>query len=400
MRVRLAAMMFVQYWIPGATIPILSHYLKNALGFEPIQIGYILAMPAVAALAAPLVALRIADRHISSERLLGLCHFCAGCAMLVLTQQTGFARFLGVYLVYGFCFAPTFALTNTVAFHHVRDAKRDFGSTRVWGTLGWIAVAWAFGAVWLRTPGGELASGRLGHALWLSGLCSLAFSAYCFTLGKGHDAGGASKPAPWSALAVFRQPSVLVLAALTFTVGVIDRFYYFGAGVYIRQMGFSDAAVMPMMSTGQMAEVAAMFALGGLLARFRFKTVMLAGLGCEVLRYGGLAVFTSGPGLYFALALHGPCYTFYFATVFIALNQLCAPSERAGAQQLMSLLITGGGVLGSSVLAGSLAQALQGPDGQIDFVPFWLTPAALSCAAAVALVLFLREPEGAPIKES
>ena len=39
------------------------------------------------------------------------------------------------------------ALTNAIAFHHMRDSK-NFGMIRVWGTIGWIAVGIGIGQ-WL-----------------------------------------------------------------------------------------------------------------------------------------------------------------------------------------------------------------------------------------------------------
>jgi len=45
-------------------------------------------------------------------------------------------------LVYCLIFAPTLALTNSIAFANLKDSEKDFGKIRVWGTIGWIAAGW------------------------------------------------------------------------------------------------------------------------------------------------------------------------------------------------------------------------------------------------------------------
>lgn len=149
-------MMFLQYAAPGLVLPIISHYLKNFLGFEPYQTGLIMAMPAAAAIIAPLVTVYVADRCLSSERLLGLCHAAAGLMLLVVSAQTEFLPFLFAYTAYGLVFAPTFALSNAVVFHHVENPGRDFGPIRMWGPLSWVVAAWSFSYLWLgRQPSPE-----------------------------------------------------------------------------------------------------------------------------------------------------------------------------------------------------------------------------------------------------
>ncbi len=376
-RWRLNSMMFLEHLIPSATVPILSLYLKDTLGFEAFQIGKVLAMPAVAAIIAPLFIMRLANHRISDERLLSLCNALGGLAMLMLAQQTKYGPFIIWYLIYSLCFAPTFGLTNAIVFHHLKENGRDFGIIRLWGTASCIVVAVIFGFGWLRTPSGELNSGRLQDTLWLSAIVSFVFAAGALALPQSRrQESGALKASPWDALKLYFNGSVARLGILTFLAAVVDRFFYFGAAPFLHARGYADAYIMPAMSLGQVTEVGVMICLGRILARWGFKRVLIAGLLAEVFRYGALAIGKPDTLVLMALASHGLCYALYFAAAFICLDTYCRPGERSGAQQIFAMIFSGGGVLGGSLLAGKLAQWFTYADGAIDYRIFWAVPAA------------------------
>lgn len=392
MKQRLAVMMFLQYFVPGATVPILSYYLLGTLQFAPSQVGVILAMPAVAALVAPIVGSRIADRLISAERMLGVCHIGGSCVMYLLVLQDHFWPFLLLYLLYGLLFAPTFALTNAVALHHVKDAARDFGGVRVWGTIGWLAVAWTFGYFWL--GGGDQSASRLSDALRLSAIASFVLGSYAFTIPRGHAPGaGEPKPSAWQALRLFKNRSLLFFAILTFLAAMVDRSYYFGVGPFLSSLGFPDHTIMPSMSLGQVTEVFIMAMLGRVfLPKIGVKRLLVAGMCVEVFRYTVFAVGGPLPLVVVALCTHGICYTFYFATAFIYFDRFCTRDLRAGAQQLFSVFITGGGVLGGNLLSGQLAEWLSDAQtGEINYTVFWAVLAGGGAVAALLLLMFFRE---------
>jgi len=389
-------MMFLQYAAPGFTLPILSHYLKNHLGFEPVQVGWIMAMPAIAAMVAPFFMAYVADRAISAERLLAVCHALAGILMLILYRQDGFWPFLLLYFAYGLLFVPTFALTNAVAFHHVRDAKREFGAIRMWGPASWVVVAFGFSILWLRGEPADAAGSRLPHALVLCAVSSWALALYALTLPRGHtgekEKGG---PAFWKTVRLFADPSLLLLCALTFLNAVVHQFYYFGMSPFLSQIGFADRHIMPAMSMGQLGEVFALLLLGRCIARLGVKRALIIGVLAQVAR---CVVFASGKP---ALALlmvpsHGVCYAFFFTVAYIYVDSHSPPAHRAGAQQLFNILIAGFGNLAGNLVAGKTAQMFTVAGTRaIDFRVFWLVSAGIAVVIASALALFFRPSEKA-----
>jgi len=389
-RKRLSLMMFLQYAAPGVFIPILSHYLKNYLLFTPFQVGVILAMPAVAAIIAPFPAVWAADRLIAAERLLGVCHFCAGIVMLWLSQQKHFLPFLSIYFIYGLLFAPTFALTNAVSFHHIEDAKRDFGAIRMWGPISWVVVGWGFSMLWLRNESLGAPGSRLPHALIFSGIASMMLGAYAFALPKGKKTND-KPPSPLSALSIFTQRNMLILCGVTLLNAAVHQFYYYGMSPYLNQIGLSNQYILPAMSLGQLGEIFMLFSLGFFLRRLGIKTTLVIGVLSQAIRCAVFA-FAGLPWVLAVIPSHGICYAFFFTTAFIYVDLHSTAETRAGAQQLFNLLISGFGTLLGNLIAGKMATLFfDNVSRQIDFTKFWSMSILGAVTLSLVLILFFHE---------
>ena len=394
-RIRLSIMMFLQFFVFGTTIPIMSLYLRDSLNFTGAQTGIVLAMSAVAAFVSPLVGAFIADRVITAESLLAASHFTGAVLMAVLSLQTRFEYVLVVYLAYALMLGHTSALVNAVAFHHTPKANRNFGGIRMWGTVGWIAVAWLFSYLWLRgAPGGHVSS-RLGDALKLSAGASLVFSLYALTLPKSH-----AKPRtlrtiiPIESFGVIKHPRIILLLILSFMMSFVHRYYYFGMAPFLRQIGFKDTNIMPLMSLGHVTEVFAMALLGLLLMRFGFKRVLIIGVLTELWRFTAFAIGDSVPLLISGNLCHGLSFTFYTTAAIIYLDSFCEKENRTGVHQLFAMINFGFANFFGNLIAGRTADLFTSQDGAINFRAFWTVPAVITALCLVAVVMFF-DPSGA-----
>ena len=97
---RLSVMMFLQYAIWGAWLPLLWPFLHDHREFSSSQIGNMFAIGAVGALVAPFIAGQIADRYFSTERFLGISHILGGLMVWQLASLEGYGAFLGFSLAY------------------------------------------------------------------------------------------------------------------------------------------------------------------------------------------------------------------------------------------------------------------------------------------------------------
>jgi len=427
-KTRLSLLMFIQFFIWGATGPILSLYLRDCLGFSGAQVGLILGLSALGSIFSPAFMSFVADRLISSERLLCLLNAVGGVCMFVFSRQTGWYGALTVYVVYQIAVSPMSPLINAITFHHSPVERHKFGNIRVWGTIGWIAVAWFFSFGVLHGGAAQGGASKLPLLLDISAITSFIMAAYCLTIPKRAkitppsvsipeqisesttasiserivstveettisesivqttpSAEPVSTPNNRSALKVILRPQVLALSVATAAITFVDKFYNVGTSPFLRSVGLSERAVMPAMSLGQVPEIAAMGVLGYLLARWGTKKVLLLGVAMEIFRFAACAVGVSMPLIYAGLCVHGLAYTFTMVVAVICLDGFCEAGERSGVHQLFNVATAGiGGFLGSYV-AGWTADLFTDAAGVVNYRRYWAVPLTISIIIFVTM---------------
>jgi nucleoside transporter len=391
--------MFLEYVVWGSWLPLLALYLSDVLRFTGWQIAWIFGTQAIAAVFGLFVGGQVADRFMSTEKVLALSHLVAGVAMVSLAFTTQFWPFFLVMLVYQLVFMPTLSLTNAIVFHHVQDAQKDFGKIRLWGTIGWIAASWPFYFLLEGKTGADLYA-MLPSIFWVSGLASLALAVFSLSLPStppARAAGAAS--APLEAIRLLAIPAFLVLFIVTFLDAVVHQAYFQWTSPFLAHAGLPANWIMPAMSIGQIAEIGTMAVLGAVLARLGWRTTFAFGIAAHSLRF---LVYALGDPLWLIVAVnvvHGMAYAFFFAAVYIFIDEKFPKDVRASAQGLFNLLILGIGPFLGGLLWGWLGDTFRTPDGQVDFSRLFLGPAAVG-VVAVVLLLVAFHPEAVRRKQA
>jgi len=381
-KLRLQVMMFLQYFIWGSWAVTLGTYLGQTLEFEGAQIGLIYGTTAVAAIISPFFVGMVADRFFPTERIIALLHL-VGAALLwyVSTLTTFDAMYLGM-LAYSLCYMPTLALTNSISMSNLKDPTGEFGSVRVLGTIGWIAVGLLLG---------KLAVDATAQPIRIAAMASVVLGLYAFLLPHTPPP---ARGQPFSvrdalgldALALLRSPSFVVFIIGSFLLCIPLQFYYAFANLFLNEIGVANAAGK--MTMGQMSEVFFMLFIGVLLRKFGIKVILLVAMLAWAARYFAFGAGNATDGIwmiYIGLLLHGICYDFFFVSGQIYVDQQAGPRIRAAAQGFIALVTLGVGNFVGSWLSGRIVDAHVLPEGGHDWAAIWRIPAL---GALVIFVLF------------
>jgi len=423
-------MMVLEFFIWGAWLPLIFGYLPS-LGFSPGETSWILNAFPIAAIVGMFFSNQFADRNFSAERFLAFSHLVGGISILGLAfikAPAPFWPFFLLMLIHCLVYVPTISITNSIAFANMKDAKKEFGIVRAGGTIGWILAAWPFTFIlvdwdkvkaanpqgitaWLGTV---LASGLTGQALqnatkWtfiVAGIASLVLAAFSLTLPhtppKRVEEGAAESKLAWmEAMKLLGIPFILVLWLVTFVDASVHQLYFNWAGQFLGTpvasggVGIPGNWIMPVMSVGQIAEILTMLILGATLKTLGWRQTMILGTLGHAIRFATYAFFPQSQALIIVVQIvHGICYAFFFATVYIFVDEFFPSDARASAQGLFNLMILGLGPLVANFVGPTLIRkTFLRADQSVDFKTLFLVPCGAAIVAAITLALFFRPPE-------
>jgi MFS family permease len=371
-RWRLSAMMALIYAVQGSWWPLLAVHLRD-LGIAGRGRGWIFATLAIASLATPLGAGQLADRLMPTQRLLALL-YTLGTGLLVVaacTSPVHAAPLFLLFLVYWLLTAPTYALSNSLAFRNLPKPLDQFGSVRLWGTVGWMVVGWVVTGALALAHGAR--AGQGAHAAFMvAAAVSALVAVYCMTL--PHTPPLASQPResalPWQALGLVVGRGRVAMYLLTaFGVYLTTPFVYQVVPAYLETRGLPRPWVASAMTLGQLPEILALGVLPWMLRRFGYRGTLGLGIAAWAIRYGSL-VFD--PPLWVAIAgipLQGVGVACFAIGGQVYLDGE-APADRRASVQALNIVVTNGiGTLCGSLLAGEIVARASDRLGMVFLVP-------------------------------
>ena len=426
-RFKLFLMMVLQFFIWGAWLPLIFGYLPS-LGFTPGEQAWILNAFPIAAIVGMFFSNQFADRNFAAEKFLAFSHLVGGLAMIGLAFTKQFWPFFGLMLLHCLLYVPTISITNSIAFASIKDAQKEFGIVRMGGTIGWILAAWPFvfilvdydkvnaanpqgfsawlGAVLANPLTGDAAKAGARSTYIVAGIASLVLAGFSFLLPHTppkKKTEGAGESLAWlEAVKLLKHPFVLVLWLVTMVDSFVHNCYFNWTGSFLGAakeaggVGIPGNWIMPVMSVGQIAEILTMFILGTTLKKLGWRTTMIVGILGHATRFAAYAFLPEHKELIILVqVLHGICYAFFFATVYIFVDAYFPKDARASAQGLFNVMILGvGALLANSICPWLLQEKFtDAATKAVNFKGLFLVPMFAAAAAAVALALFFRPPK-------
>ena len=393
-KLRLSVMMFLQYAIWGSWAPVLSAYLQNDLGFSGTQIGLIYSLLPLATIISPFLGGQIADRYFPTEKLIALLQLAGGGLLLLVASTTDYTTMIWLMLIYSILYAPTLALTNSIAMINMANSEKEFGSIRVWGTIGWIAAGLSL-AFWRSLAEAQQVPTIQGDTLVLAGIFSIVMGLLSF--GLPHTPPRKEGSNPWAfmeALKMLKNKNMIIFFVIAFIVATELQFYYVLTAPFLTsdQIGVANARVSGVMVIAQLAEIIVMaFLLPRFLPKYGIRKVMLMGIVAWPLRY---AIFAIGGPTWLvlaSLALHGFCYVFFFTAAFIYMDQIAPKDIRHSAQSLITLILLGFGNYLGALFSGLVQSIFTSADQGTNWTGVFLVPFFLTMLCAVGFLIFFKE---------
>ncbi len=388
-RIRLSAMMFLQYAIHAVWVVQLAAYLQNE-GFTGAQTAWAANTVALGCLLAPIFVGMFADRFFASEKLLVVLNIVGGGLLYLASTMSNPWALFGVLLLQQLCYMPTWAITNSIAIANCTDTEKDLPPIRVFGSIGWVATL-LFGLV--STKFLDVPWDGTGKPMVAGAILSVVAGLFAFALPHTPPPAAGKKFSisdvlGLKALALMKNRSFAIFIIVSLLGTIPFATYFTFCSRYLSSMGVKQ--ITGTMNIGQAVEIFLMWlVLPIALKKLGVKWTFVTGTAALVARYLCF-MFANGEEIMFldyaGIALHGIVFPFFFVTGYIYADQVAPKEVKAQGQALVVLVTFGAGMLIGNWLSGAVL------DAGYQWRTIWGGSAAVSAVLMVMMILFFKTP--------
>ena len=358
---KLSRFYFIYYFFVGAFTPYWGLYLQSEK-FSVADIGILMSLFQISRIFAPNFWGWLAD------------HTGKRAPWIRLTAALGLVGFIAVFWAHGFIWlflvmaalslftSSTLPLTESLTFAHLATTKGHYSRIRMWGSLGFIVAAVIIGFMidWF----------GIKSLLWFLLGVQVVLFALSFTLPE-------PKIAPhevdhFSVWQIIKQPTVIALllgCGLMVTAhGVLYNFY----SIYLSTHGYSKGTIGLLWSVGVVCEIVMFAYMPKIMARFSLKQMMLTSLVLAVFRFSVIGLAPDHLWIIImAQTLHAATFGSFHAASVEMITRFFKGRHQAKGQAIYNSVAYGvGGTIGG--LAGGYAMQYWG--GQKAFMLAALFP--------------------------
>ncbi len=378
---RLSALMFLEYAVWGAWMPVLAARLLGPLKMSGKQTGWIYATLPLATMISPLIAGQLADRYLDAGWILAACHAAGAVLLFSAARIRRFWPLFGAMLAYSMFYGATIPLVNSLMFSHLTDPDKQSPGIFIWAPVAWALIGYALTG-WRNLRKGE---GDGSDCLILAAILSIAMTVVCLIQPATPPSGAEGVPM-LKAVSMLSDPNFAVFILASLVIAGVMQFYFLGSARYLQDIGISQKNVPATMAIAQAAQaIATLFALGLLFSNLGPKWTLVVGAAAWALLY---LIYVIGRPKWLLVAgqvLHGLAYVFFIIAGQMYVNRLAPADIRGSAQGLIILVTTGIGLFLGTQVAGFVMDR-SSIDGKFQWAKVFMVPFLCTAAGVLALV--------------
>jgi PPP family 3-phenylpropionic acid transporter len=359
---RSGSLFYLFFFLSTGSFGPFLHVYYSELGLTGQQVGFLATFfPLMTLLfATPLSSL--ADRKRLRTRLVQTSTLIVAVIFFFVQFPSTFWGIALLMLPMAFFFSPVMSIADSLIARMAQRHSLNYGSMRMWGSIGFATAAFVFGAVWGRVgfkPMFVVGSLILLPVIWIAS-----------QLEEGNSRPPKIRP-PVSKL--FRDTGLLLLLVGTFLAGIANSLSMTFEGIYVRSLGGTSFLIGLMTAFAATAELPTMYFGGRIGLKMRGVNAVILAYGLSCSAYLGFVLLPNPTIMPVFSVLKGLGFGLFFTNTVRLITQR-APEEWAStAQSLMTV-----GMFGlAPLIAGPLGGAIHDHIG----------PSAIFGLGALALML-------------
>jgi MFS family permease len=400
---RLSALMFLEFAVWGAWMPVLAMRLLGPLKMTGKQTGWIYATFPLACIFAPLASGYMADKWFNAEWIILVSHAAGAVLLFAAARQTKFWGMFWVMLLYCVFFTATLPLVNKLLL-------QQYPEKATWVFL-WAPVAWAV-IGYLLTGLRQLrkATGDGPDGLYLAALLSVLMVVVSFFQVPLKPA--AEGNPMLGALAMLKNTNYLIFILAQLVVAGMMQFYFLGTGQFMQDRGISGRNVSGAMGFAQAMQAVATISLLGLflgkwllivgienstdivswhIGDIGYQWTFVIGALCWTVLYAVYVLSKRAWPIVLIQAFHGLAYVLFMIAGQMFVGDMAPKEVGASAQSLIFIATTGVGLFLGTQLAGFVMDK-SSAGGKFQWAKIWTVPLLITLGGAVVFATYFKVP--------
>lgn len=335
-RRRLAGFYFFYFAYLGAFAPFFSIYLK-AVGLSPVEIGTVMALPAVARMTAPHLWGWLADAN-GVMRIVRATTLAGVICWLGMFAGTAFVWICAVAFALSFFLSAAIPLVDSTTLLRLGERTGDYGRIRLWGSIGYMVAV--------------VAVGYLLDLFHVSALLWIVLVLIAGTLALGLSIPETDRPPHTEAgpiSHILKRPAVMALIAGSALMVAAHGPYYSFYSIHLVSHGYSKGMTGWLWALGVLCEIGIFFWLPRLYGAFTLRQILIASFALAVVRFLVIGWGADSLALLlFAQTLHAATFGSFHAAAIGIVHRLFRGRHQARGQAIYGSLTYGvGGTVGS-----------------------------------------------------